>query len=119
MYLNFITRIERPVMEKLAQDLVATNSVSMVSKIFDQYLDVIALEPNLYTLNLKNSFISYNQPSLSEKEIRQFMNKTAVGLLSMVRIFGSLPYIRSASGGAAEMLAHEFHKMLQENVCSR
>lgn len=57
-------------MEKLAQDLVNSNSVSMVSKIYDQYLDVIALEPSLFTLNIKDSFMLYNEPSLSETQIR-------------------------------------------------
>lgn len=70
VYLNFVTRIDRTLMEKLAQELVNSNSVSMISKIYDQYLDVIALEPSLFTLNIKDSFMLYNEPSLSEAHIR-------------------------------------------------
>ena len=70
VYLNFLTRIERPLLEKLASELVANNSVSLVSKIYDQYLDLISLEPTLFTLNIKNSFSSYNEASLTESEIR-------------------------------------------------
>jgi hypothetical protein len=70
VYLNFVTRIERTLLEKLAQELVNNNCVSMVSKIYDQYLDVIALEPGLFTLNIKDSFTQYNAPSLSEAQIR-------------------------------------------------
>jgi hypothetical protein len=70
VYLNFLTRIERPLLEKLASELVANNSVSLVSKIYDQYLDLIALEPTMFTLNIKNSFSSYNETSLTESEIR-------------------------------------------------
>jgi hypothetical protein len=70
VYLNFVTRIDRTLMEKLAQELVNTNSVSMVSKIYDQYLDVIALEPSLFTLNIRDSFTLYNEPSLTEGQIR-------------------------------------------------
>lgn len=69
-YLHFISRIERPILEKLAQELVANNSVSMVSKIYDQYLDVIALEPSLFSLNIKDAFSLYNNPSLNEAQIR-------------------------------------------------
>lgn len=69
-YLHFISRIERPVMEKLAQELVASNSVAMVSKIYDQYLDVIALEPSLFSLNIKDAFSLYNNPALNEQHIR-------------------------------------------------
>lgn len=74
VYLNFLTRIERPLLEKLASELVANNSVSLVSKIYDQYLDLIALEPTLFTLNIKNSFSSYNETSLTESEIRYVLN---------------------------------------------
>ena len=70
IYLNFITRIDRPLLELLVKELVAVNGVSMVAKIFDQYLDMIALEPNLFTLNIQNSFMLYNEPSLSESQIR-------------------------------------------------
>jgi hypothetical protein len=70
VYLNFVTRIDRPLMEKLAQELVASNSVSMVAKIYDQYLDLIALEPYLFTLNIKDAFMLYNEASLSEAHIR-------------------------------------------------
>ena len=47
------------------------------------------------------------------------MNRSAIGLLSMVRVLGSLPIIRSPTGGAAEMLAHELCTMLRDNVSSR
>ncbi len=66
----------------------------MISKIYDQYLDVIALEPGLFTLNIKDAFAMYNEPSLNEQHIRSFMNRVAVGLLSTVRVMGTLPIIR-------------------------
>jgi hypothetical protein len=118
-YLHFISRVERSVMEKLAQELVATNSVSMISKIYDQYLDVIALEPSLFSLNIKDSFSLYNNPALNEQQIRSFMNRVAMGLLSTVRVTGSLPIIRAPPGGAAEMLSREFNTMLRENISVR
>lgn len=119
IYINFVTRVDRVLMEKLAQELVASNSVSLVSKIYDQYLDVIALEPSLFTLNMRNSFMAYNDPKLGEQQIKAFMSRTATGLLSMVRVLGQLPIIRSASGGAAQMLAQELCAMLKENVSGR
>ena len=95
VYLNFVSRIERPLLEKFAQDLVATNSVGMVTKIVDQYLDVIALEPNLFTLNMPKSFVSYNAKGVSEKDIQQYMTSVSAGLLSAVRVMGTMPIIRS------------------------
>lgn len=119
IYLHFITRIDRPLLELLVQLLVAVNGVSMIAKIFDQYIDMIALEPNLFTLNIQNSFMLYNEPSLSESQIRSFMNRVATGLLSTIRVLGSLPIIRCAPGGAAEMLSQELNSILKENISAK
>lgn len=119
VYLNFITRVERPLLEKFAQDLVATNSVGVVTKIVDQYLDVIALEPNLFTLNMHNSFKAYNAKGVSETDIKQFMGRMSEGLLSAIRVMGSIPIIRSPPGGAAEMLAKDLGALLRENISPR
>ena len=70
IYLNFVTRIERTLLENFAQDLVQVNGVSMISRVMDQYLDTITLEPSLFSLNIPDSFIGYNNPSLNETQIR-------------------------------------------------
>lgn len=119
VYINFATRIERPLLEKFAQDVAATGAVSSVAKVYDQYLDVIALEQSLFSLNIPNSLLAYNEPSLTEQQIRGFMSRVANGLLSTIRIMGALPMIRSPSGGAAEMLAKELSNVLRENLSSR
>lgn len=106
-------------LELLARELIAVNAMSSVARIYDQYLDVIALEPNLFTLNIKDSFSLYNEPSLSEEKIRSFMSRVAMGLLSAVRVMGTLPIIRAPRGGAAEMLAREVNTLLRENITPR
>jgi sec1 family domain-containing protein 1 len=63
---HFLTRIERPMLEEFAQDLVTANAATNISKIFDEYLDFIAVEPSLFTLNMKNSYVGYNSPALAE-----------------------------------------------------
>ena len=70
IHLNFVTRIERPLLEKLAQDLVTLNSVGIIARVVDQYLDLITLESGLFSLNIPDSFIAYNDPSLNETQIR-------------------------------------------------
>jgi Tfp pilus assembly protein FimT len=47
------------------------------------------------------------------------MNRVALGLLSTIRIMGTLPIIRAPPGGAAEMLASEVTTILRENISSR
>ena len=99
--------------------LLAGNAVAQVVKIFDEYLDMISLEPTLFTLNIKNSFEAYNNPAHTELQIRSFMNRVAMGLLSAIRIMGIIPIIRAPTGGAAEMLARDFSSLLHENLTPR
>jgi len=119
VFLHFVTRIERPLLEKLALELQLSNSVPLVSKVYDQYLDLIALEPSLFTLNIKDSLTAYSDPTLSESQIRTFMARVSTGIVSMTRVLGALPIIRAPTGGAAEMLAQELCSSLRENLSPR
>ena len=50
-YLNFVSKLDRSLMERLARDCLAANAASLISKVFDQYLDFVSLEPKLFMLN--------------------------------------------------------------------
>ncbi len=119
VYIHFITRIDRISLEKFALELANANAYHVVSKIYDQYLDVIALEQSLFSLNIKNSFMAYNGPNLEKPEIDAFINKVSTGLLSLIRITGALPIIRAQAGGAAGMLAQNLCDLLRENISPR
>jgi hypothetical protein len=81
MHLNFLSKLERRLMEDLARQVIEGGAVQSISKvgassftcctfesetrltsllspsgqIYDQSLDFVALEPRLFTLNYKNS----------------------------------------------------------------
>jgi hypothetical protein len=57
-------------MERLAQELVQAEATAAIAKVYDQYMDIIALEPSLFTLNIKDSFMAYNDPAMGEQQIR-------------------------------------------------
>jgi hypothetical protein len=118
-HLNFVTQIERPLMEKLASDVVASGSTARVARLLDQYLDLIVLEPGLFTLNIANSFRAYNERGVTEAQIRAYIKRVSAGLLSLVRVHGCLPYIRAPPGGAAEMLAADLDSTLREHTSSK
>ena len=44
VYLNFVTKLERPLMEEFAKLIVQSNSLSNIASIHDLYLDYICLE---------------------------------------------------------------------------
>lgn len=47
------------------------------------------------------------------------MQRCSMGLLSTIRVLGSLPVIRAPTGGAAEMLARNLFSLLKENISPR
>jgi hypothetical protein len=118
-HLHFVTRIERPLLESFARGLVEAKATDAVAKIYDEYLDLISLEPTLFSLNMRNSFVAYNDAGVSDAEIHRFMGSMSMGLLSMVRTAGVVPYIRAPRNGAAEMLANQFCNSLRENLGPR
>lgn len=113
-YLNFVTRLDRSLLEEFARLVVQSNAVEKVALVFDQYLDYVCLERNLFTLNKTNSYILYNDPSTTEHMMERAMLDIANGLLSVISTIGQLPVIRCASGGAPEMVARKLMKMISD-----
>lgn len=59
-YFNFISPISRQRLEDLASAAINSQSVAQVLKVFDQYLNFISLEDDLFILRCQNSdMISY------------------------------------------------------------
>uniref|UniRef100_A0A7N8WXC4 Sec1 family domain-containing protein 1 n=1 Tax=Mastacembelus armatus TaxID=205130 RepID=A0A7N8WXC4_9TELE len=60
-YLNFISAISRSKLEDIASAALAANAVSQVTKVFDQYLNFITLEDDMFILCHQNKeLISYH-----------------------------------------------------------
>lgn len=54
-HLNFISPISRQRLEDLASASLSANCVSSISKVFDQYLNFISLEDDMFILRHQNS----------------------------------------------------------------
>jgi sec1 family domain-containing protein 1 len=70
MYINFVSPAPRPLLESLARATIANNSVSAISKLFDQFLGFVCVEPSLFSLNMHKSFVAYNDPRASDAQVR-------------------------------------------------
>ncbi|GBG30907.1 Sec1 family domain-containing protein 1 [Hondaea fermentalgiana] len=112
-YLNFSSPISKSLMDLLARRLVEINAVGRVAKVYDQYLGFVSLEPHLFSLNLRDSFVKYNSPALPDTAIEESMRSMATGALSLVATLGAVPIIRCPPGGPAEMVARQVNEMLQ------
>ncbi|KAJ3129954.1 Vesicle trafficking between the ER and Golgi [Nowakowskiella sp. JEL0407] len=115
-YINFTTSVSRDLLEELASSTVQANAQSEISQVFDQYLNFISLEPNLFTLNLDSTYQTLNDPNSPDALIESVLEKITTGLFSVVATLGVVPIIRCSKGNAAEMVASALDGKLREHL---
>lgn len=119
-HLNFISPISRQRLEDLAAAALQANCVSHIHKVFDQYLNFISLEDDMFILRQQNSdAISYyaiNRGEIKDTEMEVIMDTIVDSLFSVFATLGTVPVIRSPRGNAAEVVAEKLDKKLRENL---
>ncbi|XP_067939392.1 sec1 family domain-containing protein 1-like [Watersipora subatra] len=117
---NFITAINRSLLEDLAQAAIAAQAVTQVHKVFDQYLNFVSLEEDMFTLRPADteysSYYEINRSDMKDTDMEKTVNTIVEGLFSYFVTLGSVPIIRCPRGNAAEMVAERLDKKLRENV---
>ena len=77
-YLNFISAISRSKLEDIANAAIGANAVAQVAKVFDQYLNFITLEDDMFVLcNQNKELVSYraiNRPDITDTEMETIMD---------------------------------------------
>ena len=97
VHLNFVTKLERTLMEDFARLVVQSGSLGKVASVHDQYLDYVCMEQGLFSLAKKDSYVLYNNPNATEASIEAAMTDIAYGLFSVVATLGQIPVIRCPS----------------------
>jgi hypothetical protein len=68
-HVNFVSWAPRSILETLAAGAVKAAPKCTIAKVFDQHLNFIALEGNLFTLALSDSYILLNDNTASEEQV--------------------------------------------------
>lgn len=113
VYINFSSPLPRVLLEDLASRTINTSSA--ISQVYDQYLNFIVSEPNIYSLGLPNVYSTLAN-SKKEEEVKDLVNKIVNGLLSVVLTSGNIPIIRASGRGAADMIAQRLDEKLRDHV---
>jgi len=93
-HLNFVTKLDRALMEDFAKLVVQSSSLDVIASVHDQYLDYVCLEQRLFSLHKVNSYADINGSGATEQVIEQAMTDIAYGLFSVVASLGLIPVIR-------------------------
>ena len=68
-HLNLALTCPRPLLELLASNTVASQSVQRIAKVYDQYLSFVALEPSLFSLGMPDAYLQLNDPQAQDTQI--------------------------------------------------
>ncbi|KAG0005829.1 Vesicle trafficking between the ER and Golgi [Entomortierella chlamydospora] len=115
-YINFSSVIPRPLMEEFAASTIPSGSSAQIQQVYDQYLNFICTEPNMFSLNDRQSYLALNDPTAPETAIEASIDKAASALFSVLATMGVIPIIRCPRRGAAEMLAKKLDGRLRDHV---
>lgn len=113
-YINFTSSVKRELLEDLAKKVSLCGKGHKIKQVFDQYIDFIVTEPNLFSLDIVRTFTQFNSPSTSEDEIHLLANKIADGLLASLVTMNSVPIIRCPRNGPAELVATQLDVKLRD-----
>ncbi|CUM46973.1 unnamed protein product [Debaryomyces tyrocola] len=113
-YINFTSSINRELLEEFAKKVSISGKSYKIKQVFDQYLDFIVTEPNLFSLDLPEVFTKFNNPSTNEDDIHKLAENIANGLLASIITLDSIPIIRCQRNGPAELVATQLDSKLRD-----
>lgn len=119
-HLNFISPISRQRLEELSAAALQAGCVANIHKVFDQYVNFIALEDDMFVLKHQNSdalsYYAINRANTSDTEMEEIMESIVDSLFSIFVTIGNVPIIRALKNSSAEMVARKLEKKLRENL---
>lgn len=116
-YINFLSSVPRPLLEDFAAQIASTNTAESISQIFDQYLNFIVAEPDLFSLGMgKEAYWTLNSAKPADAEVDSTIDRIVSGLFSVSVTMGSIPIIRCPQGGAAQDIAAKLDRKLRDHV---
>lgn len=106
-------------MEELAAGILKSDAVSRISKVYDQYLEFVTLESNLFSLAQRDIYVQLNDPAAGDLEIEAILEKIAGGLFCVLVTLGIVPVIRCPGGGPAQMVAAALDSRLRDHLVTK
>ncbi|KAF1813746.1 snare docking complex subunit [Eremomyces bilateralis CBS 781.70] len=116
-YINCLHSIPRQLLEDFASESAKTGTTEHIAQVYDQYLNFIVTEPDLFSLGLGSGvYWAMNSAKTPDEELDATVDKVVSGLFSVVVTMGSIPIIRCPKGGAAEMISAKLDRKLRDHI---
>lgn len=122
MFVNFSGSVPRPLMEHFAVSAARADggqAPKRIAKVFDQFLSYTALERDLFSLGLPQTYLQLNDPSAGDVQVEAAVSTVIEGLFSVLATVGAVPVIRCPRGGAAEHVASLLDLRIRDHLKAR
>ena len=89
-YINFLSTIPRALLEDFASQTTVAGTAEHIAQIFDQYLNFIVAEPDLFSLGMQNehTYWALNSARTSDEQLDHVVDRIVSGLFSVVATMG-------------------------------
>lgn len=88
-YINFLSSIPRPMMEDFASQVAEAGTAESIAQVFDQYLNFIVSERDLFSLGMgKETYWALNSSKATDEELDAVVGRIVSGLFSVVVTMG-------------------------------
>jgi hypothetical protein len=88
IYFNFTSTLSRGLMEDLAAMAVASGAASNIVQVYDQFLNYICLDSNLFSLEIPDTFKTLHDPTTPEIQIESLVDNITAALFSVIGTIG-------------------------------
>ncbi|UNI21200.1 Vesicle trafficking between the ER and Golgi [Purpureocillium takamizusanense] len=117
-YINFLSSLPRLLLEDFATQTATSGTSEQIAQLFDQYLNFIVAEPDLFSLGMQkqHTYWALNSAKTSDEELDLVVDRIVSGLFSVIVTMGVIPVIRCPKGAAAEMVAARLDRKLRDHI---
>lgn len=114
-YVNFLSSIPRPLLEDFATQTATSGTAEHIAQVYDQYLNFIVSEPDLFSLNMPGAYSTLNSAQTSDEALDALVDSIVSGLFSVAVTMGTIPIIRCPRAGAAELISTKLDRKLRDH----
>ncbi|KAJ2743044.1 Vesicle trafficking between the ER and Golgi [Coemansia sp. BCRC 34301] len=115
-YVNFSSSLPRTLLEEFAGQTAASGTSHQIAQVYDQYLNFLCPEENMFSLHFPNTFESIHSPTTTDTAISSLIDRIVSALFSVLLTLKCVPTICAPRGNAAEMVATRLDAKLREHI---
>ncbi|KAJ2159637.1 Vesicle trafficking between the ER and Golgi [Coemansia sp. RSA 552] len=115
-YVNFSSSLPRTLLEDFAVQTTASGTAHQIAQVYDQYLNFLCPEENMFSLHFPDTFEAIHNPAMTDTAMSALIDRIVAALFSVLLTLKTIPKICAPRGNAAEMVATRLDAKLREHI---